>query len=326
MKIIDTNLLNRLWKNGVTPIKETVEKIRELLESHIHDDRYYTELETDTKLTGKADSNHTHDDRYYTESETDTKLASKADSNHTHAYLPLVGGTLSGGIIFSADRGPGLSWFNTRQCLFTAQRNNVGTGCFMFYPQGTTSNQGALIIGDYAANDFKIWPLYDNQYDIGTSNRRFKQIYATNAAISTSDERLKDNIHTLDNTLTKAFIMGLNPISYTMVDGNSGRTHYGFGAQSIEQLMQELGMTSLDFAGFIKSPTMEAYEEIGEDGEGRIKYREIPREYIYGLRYEEFIAPLTKVVQMQEETISEQGKIIQDLSNRLEALAKVLSL
>jgi len=42
--------------------------------------------------------------------------------------------------------------------------------------------------------------------------------------------------------------------------------------------MTVLGMTSLDFAGFIKSPN--------EDGS-----------YNYGLRYEEFIAPLIKTVQ-----------------------------
>jgi hypothetical protein len=42
--------------------------------------------------------------------------------------------------------------------------------------------------------------------------------------------------------------------------------------------MTALGMTSLDFAGFVKTPTDEAG-------------------YIYGLRYEEFIAPLIKAVQ-----------------------------
>ena len=52
--------------------------------SHNHDSRYYTESEMDTKLSGKANSSHTHDDRYYTESETDTKLAGKANSSHTH--------------------------------------------------------------------------------------------------------------------------------------------------------------------------------------------------------------------------------------------------
>ena len=52
--------------------------------SHTHDDRYYTESEVDTKLSGKANSTHTHDDRYYTETEIDTKLANKSDTTHNH--------------------------------------------------------------------------------------------------------------------------------------------------------------------------------------------------------------------------------------------------
>ena len=34
------------------------------LEGHTHDDRYYTETEIDTKLSGKSDTSHTHDGRY----------------------------------------------------------------------------------------------------------------------------------------------------------------------------------------------------------------------------------------------------------------------
>ena len=69
---------------------------------HTHDDRYYTESEIDTKLSGKSDTGHTHDNRYYTESEIDTKLSGKADKSHTHTKseitdfptsLPANGGT-----------------------------------------------------------------------------------------------------------------------------------------------------------------------------------------------------------------------------------------
>ena len=59
--------------------------------AHTHDDRYYTEIEIDTKvntlnaaISGKAASSHTHDDRYYTESEINTKLAGKSDTTHSH--------------------------------------------------------------------------------------------------------------------------------------------------------------------------------------------------------------------------------------------------
>ena len=49
-----------------------------------HDDRYYTETEVNTLLSGKSDSSHLHDDRYYTETETNTLLSGKSDTAHTH--------------------------------------------------------------------------------------------------------------------------------------------------------------------------------------------------------------------------------------------------
>lgn len=56
-------------------------------------------------MTGKpstfAPSSHIHDDRYYTESEIDSKLSGKANSSHTHSYLPLSGGTLTGTLAIS---------------------------------------------------------------------------------------------------------------------------------------------------------------------------------------------------------------------------------
>ena len=35
-------------------------------------------------LAGKSDTGHIHDDRYYTESETDTLLAGKSETGHIH--------------------------------------------------------------------------------------------------------------------------------------------------------------------------------------------------------------------------------------------------
>lgn len=51
-----------------------------------------------------------------------------------------------------------------------------------------------------------------------------------------------------------SFILALNPVSYKLNDGTSGRTHYGLIYQDVETILNALGMTSLDFAGFIKSP------------------------------------------------------------------------
>lgn len=55
------------------------------LNSHIADNtRHVTEAER-SLWNGKAGGNHDHDDRYYTEGETDSKLNGKSDKNHTHS-------------------------------------------------------------------------------------------------------------------------------------------------------------------------------------------------------------------------------------------------
>jgi len=53
-------------------------------DEHVHDDRYYTESESDTLLNDKSDTSHDHDDDYYTEDETDILLNDKADTVHYH--------------------------------------------------------------------------------------------------------------------------------------------------------------------------------------------------------------------------------------------------
>lgn len=71
----------------------------------------------------------------------------------------------------------------------------------------------------------------------------------------------------------------LQPLSFVFINGNSGRRHLGFGAQDVEQSLEECGISSMDFAGFIKTPV--------SDGK-----------YNYALRYSEFI-PLA-IWQIQE--------------------------
>ena len=118
---------------------------------HTHDDRYYTESETDTLLNGKSGTGHTHDDRYYTESEMDTKLSGKSDTGHTHSYLPLSGGTLTGDLLFS-NSGTG-----TRQVKFTGGDNDNGRVAV----GATAANAGWMEI---ATADDGNEPIYVRQY------------------------------------------------------------------------------------------------------------------------------------------------------------------
>ena len=71
--------------------------------THTHDDRYYTETEIDTKLSGLPVGGHTHDDRYYTETEMNTLLAGKQASG---SYAPATGiapGSITGTAVVTTD-------------------------------------------------------------------------------------------------------------------------------------------------------------------------------------------------------------------------------
>lgn len=128
-------------------------------------------------------------------------------------------------------------------------------------------------------------PYADTYLDLGLSGNRWDNIYAQNGTIQTSDKNAKKSIKNLPKKAID-FIRGLKPKSFQMRKGTSGRRHWGFIAQDVEECMEALGIKPENFAGIVK------------DEEGR-----------YGLRYEELIAPLVMAVQDLDKRISKlEGK------------------
>lgn len=167
---------------------------------------------------------------------------------------------------------------------------------------------------------------------LGVANQKWRAVFAQNGTIQTSDRNAKHDITDLDPEKITAFIMGLKPSSYVFNDADSGRTHWGLISQDIEELFPQLGMTSMDFAGFIKSPKTEDYyedvpetvtdEETGEEKtvtRKELKTRTVEGEYIYSLRYDEFIAPLICMVQKQQKQIENLERRLSALENKEEA-------
>jgi len=159
-------------------------------------------------------------------------------------------------------------------------------------------------------------PYADNTYDLGTSGARFVDIYATNATIQTSDQRLKNNI--TDSDLGLDFINALRPVSYKwneakkihrrVIDtpaeydeeGNitteetyrdeydtvpGVRKHYGLIAQEVKTVLDNAGVGD-QFAGWIK------------ENPDNVDSNE-------GIRYNQFIAPLIKAVQELSTKVNE---------------------
>lgn len=148
-----------------------------------------------------------------------------------------------------------------------------------------------------------------NYMNLGHSSYKWKAVYATTGTIQTSDRNAKNSIEDLNEDFVSKFMLGLKPVRYKLNESDSNRYHWGLISQDIEELMEELGMDSKDFAGFIKSPKT----KLNDDGEEEI----VEGEYTYSLRYDEFIAPIIKLMQIQQSRIEELEKDIESLKEEL---------
>lgn len=147
----------------------------------------------------------------------------------------------------------------------------------------------------------------DNTYNLGSSGIRWANAYVASGVINSSDRNQKTDI-SYDLSKYDAIFDALKPASFKFIDGTSGRTHTGFISQDVEDSLAPCGLTSLDFATFIKSPK--------EDKEGQV----IEGEYIYGLRYEEIIALCVKRIQDNDKKIAALEKTIAELTKEVDGI------
>ena len=128
-------------------------------------------------------------------------------------------------------------------------------------------------------------PGANDRYNLGDGGLVWADIYAASGTINTSDREKKEAIvyglYKLNGLLDK-----LEPCTFRFRDGTSGRSHAGFIAQDVEEALEELGLTTADFAGLVKSPR--------EDGG-----------YDYFLRYNEFIPINTWEIQKLKARVAE---------------------
>lgn len=146
-------------------------------------------------------------------------------------------------------------------------------------------------------------PSADNTYTLGGSGARWSQLWAGTTTINTSDSRTKTDIE--DSPLGLEFVLQLRPVSFRYIvggrkevldesgrvvtdeDGNptledlpGQRHHYGFVAQEVQQALD-----GRDFGGWLLT------DKDDPDSE-------------QALRYEEFIAPVVRAIQEQQELIA----------------------
>jgi hypothetical protein len=142
-----------------------------------------------------------------------------------------------------------------------------------------------------------VYPTTDNVGTLGTPTNKWNAIYCTSGTINTSDRNEKKNIKDIPILTAKNIVMGLKPVTYKFKKNESDRTHYGLIAQDVEELINQLNIDSKDFAPLVKTEN--------EDGSTS-----------YGLRYEEFIAPIIKTIQSQQYEIDKLKREIEQLKKQ----------
>lgn len=153
---------------------------------------------------------------------------------------------------------------------------------------------------------------YDKSLDgsIGSTGFRwnwgyFNNLYSTNA-VSTSDAKKKDVVKEITYTDSNDFIKSLTPYEYTFKDSDSKRVHMGFLAQDVDKKIKDLGMGNMAIceAAWIKDNKELYYSE------------DAPEEELeWGLKYNEFIAPIIKTLQYLLKENEEKTKKIEELES-----------
>ncbi len=149
-----------------------------------------------------------------------------------------------------------------------------------------------------------LFPSLDNQHSLGFSSLRWKDVWAADGSINTSDARLKRDIQPISYSLKD--LMQLRPVSYFWNDSPEGDTRrMGFIAQDLQQILPEVVRDR------------EWVVTDAEKGTGEWKATER-----LGVAYSEIIPVAVAAIQEQQRIIEAQAKKIEKLeaqSNRLEA-------
>ena len=139
-----------------------------------------------------------------------------------------------------------------------------------------------------------IYPGQDTARQLGKGVLRWKEVWAADGTINTSDKRLKKNIAPLGSSLEK--INALQPVSYQWKQGHN-KTMLGFIAQEVQEVIPEA-----------------VVHEVFNDRDRTIARRNsnTPDTDIYGMNYDRLIPVMVKAIQ---ELSSENEKLRQRIAD-----------
>lgn len=146
-------------------------------------------------------------------------------------------------------------------------------------------------------------PGTDNSQSLGTSTRRFTQLYAVNGAINTSDEREKTDISSELSPELRAWAK-IDFVKFKWKEavdkkGNKARWHFGVIAQDVKKAFESEGLDPFEYGilcydSWEYIPEEREPDELDSDGSmirrGELIHPEQRSGDRYGIRYEEALA------------------------------------
>lgn len=206
--------------------------------SHTHDDRYFTETEVTTLLSGKSDTGHIHDDRYYTEAEVTSFLSGKANTSHTHAASDITSGTLA-----IARGGTNLSSTPTNGQVLIGNGSGYTLANITAGPNVTITNSAGGISISAATTGGAT--LADGDYGDVVVSGTGTVMTIDNGAVSTT--KLGGDITTAGKALLDD------------ADAAAQRTTLGLGTMATETAANYATLSSPTFTGTPAAPSATAY-------------------------------------------------------------------
>jgi hypothetical protein len=160
-------------------------------------------------------------------------------------------------------------------------------------------------------------------------NLRSRTCRYTNSAGTTtlSDKNLKKDFTEFTDKHDK-FFDNLKPKSYKYILGSSNRSHFGYITQEVEEALDNVGLSTKDFAGVNIMPISIRETEINEDTGEAVDIYNSADNYLldngineqHNLVYTEFIALNTWQIQKLKNQVKEQQKEIDELKSLVNKL------
>lgn len=194
--------------------------------------------------------------------------------------------------------------------LYMGDGGSATDGRGLYVPYLDAEEHAIVYRGSDGLTSYFGWAGSDSYKSIAVVRGKECRLQSTTGTTITSDERLKEDFADLE--AWDDFYDALQPCAFKLKTGSSGRYHMGFKAQQVEQALLDAGLTTKDFAGFIKSKYI-IDEEDPERSKVYAKAGINEGDDEYGLIYSEFTALNTYQIQQLKKEVTELKRLVDQL-------------